>query len=182
MLEIEVKIQIQNPKDMAHKIVEQGAQLIRERYFEENTLYDFSDSRLTKKQQAFRLRKIKKKTYLTFKGSPQKSRQFKIREEYETEVKNANQIKKIFKSLGLVPNYQYDKFRTVFKIKKLKICLDETPVGNFIELEGEQTHIVKFASSLGFSRIDFIKKNYIDLYSEHRVRESESLSHSKRES
>ena len=166
MLEIEVKIQIQDPIDMAHRIIEQGAQLIRERFFEENMLYDFPDSTLTNKQQAFRLRKIKKKTYLTFKGTPQKSRQFKIREEYETEVNNANQIKKIIKSLGLVSKYQYDKFRTVFRNKKLKICLDETPVGNFIELEGEQNHIVKFASSLGFSRTDFIKKNYVDLYSE----------------
>ena len=92
MLEIEVKIQIKNPKEMNRRIVEQGAQLFRKRYFEENTLYDFSDLTLTKKQQAFRLRKIKKKAYLTFKGSPQKSRQFKIREEYETEVNNANQI------------------------------------------------------------------------------------------
>ena len=166
MLEIEVKIQIKNPKEMAHRIVELGAQLIRARYFEENTLYDFPDLILTKKKQAFRLRKIKRKTYLTFKGSPQKSRQFKIREEYETEVKSANQIKKIIKSLGLVPKFHYDKFRTVFRKKKLKICLDETPVGDFIELEGEQSHIVKFASSLGFSRTDFIKKNYIDLYTE----------------
>lgn len=166
MLEIEVKIQIKNPKGMAHKIVELGAQLVRARYFEENTLYDFSDLALTKKKQAFRLRKIKRKAYLTFKGSPQKSRQFKIREEYETEVKSANQIKKIIKSLGLVPKFQYDKFRTVFRKKKLKICLDETPVGDFIELEGEQSHIVRFASSLGFSRADFIKKNYIDLYTE----------------
>jgi len=168
MLEIEVKIRIKNPKDMAHRILEQGAELIRERTFEENMLYDFPDSTLTNKQQAFRLRKIKKRTYLTFKGAPQKSRQFKIREEFETEVKNSNQIKKIIKSLGLVSKYQYDKFRTVFRIKKLNICLDETPVGNFIELEGEQNHIVKFASSLGFSRSDFIKKNYIDLYSELR--------------
>jgi predicted adenylyl cyclase CyaB len=168
MLEIEVKIQIKNPKEIAHKIIEQGAQLVRERYFEENTLYDFPDLTLTNKRQAFRLRKINKKAYLTFKGSPQKSRQFKIREEYETEINNLNQIKKIIKSLGLVPKFQYDKFRTVFRKKKLKICLDETPVGSFIELEGEQSHIVKFASSLGFSRTDFIKKNYIDLYSESR--------------
>ncbi|MFC2168480.1 class IV adenylate cyclase [Acidobacteriota bacterium] len=165
MLEIEIKIKIENLEDMAHRIVEQGAKEVRERAFEENILYDFPDLILTNKRQAFRLRKIKKKTYLTFKGSPQKSRQFKIREEYESEVKNANQIKKIIKSLGLIPKFRYDKFRTVFRTKKLNICLDETPVGNFIELEGEQNHIVKFASSLGFSRTDFIKKNYVDLYS-----------------
>lgn len=166
MLEIEVKIKIKNPKELAARIVDLGAQLVRERYFEENTLYDFPDQSLTNKQQAFRLRKIKKKAYLTFKGSPQKSRQFKIREEYETEVNNANQIKKIIKSLGLVPKFHYDKFRTVFRKKNLNICVDETPVGNFLELEGEQNHIVKFASSLGFSRANFIKKNYVDLYLE----------------
>ncbi|MGD2245117.1 MAG: class IV adenylate cyclase [Candidatus Aminicenantes bacterium] len=163
MLEIEVKIQIKNPELMSQKILDLGATQHRARFFEENTLYDYPDQTLTKKRQAVRLRTTHQTAFLTFKDHPQKSRTFKIREEFETEVKNALQMKKIMKSLGLVPSFEYKKFRTVFRAKNLKICVDELPIGSFIELEGEQNHIVRFAESLGFSRKDFIKKDYVAL-------------------
>lgn len=164
MLEIEVKIQPkESPKESAEKILSLGAVLVKSRYLEENTLYDFPGHILTNKQQAVRLRKIGKRCYLTFKGSPQKSRRFKIRDEYETEVKNANQLKKILKSLGLSPSYTYSKYRTVFKYKKLKIFVDETQAGNFIEFEGQRSDIVRFARSMGYANSSFITKDYITL-------------------
>ena len=61
---------------------------------------------------------------------------------------------------------QYEKFRTLFRTKKLTICLDETEAGNFLELEGRQNDIVRFANALGFTRQDFIKKDYIQLIKE----------------
>ena len=167
MLEIEVKIRIdENPKEVTDRILGFGARLVKDRYFEENTLYDFPGQILRLKQQAVRLRKIKKKAYLTFKGSPQKSRRFKIREEFETEVKNAVQLKKILKSLGLSPSFSYTKHRTAFKYKKLKIFLDETQAGLFVEFEGERSDIMRFARSMGFTNSSFITKDYIALLTE----------------
>lgn len=163
MLEIEVKIKINNTKHITEKILDQGATLLRARYFEKNTLYDYSSRELYKKQQALRLREINKRTILTFKGPQHKSRKFKIREEYETEVRDRKQIKKIFKSLGLSPAFHYEKTRTIYKKKRLKICLDETPIGNYLELEGTQGDIVKFAQALGFSKKEFINLDYIQL-------------------
>ena len=164
MLEIEVKIQIkENPEEAAEYILKQGAVLVKDRYFEENTLYDFPGQILTNKRQAVRLRKIGKRSYLTFKGSPQKSRRFKIRDEYETEVKNASQLKKILKSLGLSPSYTYSKYRAVYKYKKLKIFVDETQAGNFIEFEGQQSDIMRFARSMGYANSSFITEDYITL-------------------
>ncbi|MEA2005622.1 MAG: class IV adenylate cyclase [Acidobacteriota bacterium] len=163
MTEIEVKIQIPDIHKAAEKVIAQGAQLKKERYYEENILYDLSDHSLIQRKQALRVRKIQKKYFLTFKGSPQKSRKFKIREEYETEVKNGKQLKIILKKLGFIPVFHYKKYRTVYIKGRLKICLDETCVGNFIEFEGEQHKIVEFASKLGYSRKDFIKSDYIQL-------------------
>jgi len=166
MQEIEVKIRIEeNPQNTAEKILKQGAVRVKNRYFEENTIYDFPDNILKLKRQAVRLRKIGKKATLTFKGSPQKSRRFKIRDEFETEVKNSNQLKKILKSLGLAPSFTYSKHRTVFKYKKLKIFVDETQAGNFIELEGDRSDIVRFARCLGYSNADFITQDYVALLS-----------------
>jgi predicted adenylyl cyclase CyaB len=163
MVEIEVKIRIKDISAMGEKILNLGASVEKQRFLEENTLYDFRSKELEKKQQALRLRKINKKILLTFKGPPQKSRKFKIREEYETEVRNEKQLKKILKSLGLRPAFSYQKFRTIYRKKNLKVCLDEMPIGNFMELEGKRNEIVKFAKALGLSKNEFIKLDYIQL-------------------
>ena len=63
--------------------------------------------------------------------------------------------------------FSYKKYRTVFKNKRLKICLDETSVGNFLELEGQRNDIVRFAEALQFSKKDFIKTDYIQLIKNH---------------
>jgi predicted adenylyl cyclase CyaB len=163
MVEIEIKIKVKDLSAVEGKILQLGAKLEKERFFEENTLYDFPSEALYKKRQALRLRKIGPKTFLTFKGTPQKSRKFKIRDEYETEVKHQKQLKKILKSLGLLPVFDYQKYRKVFKKGPLKISLDETSAGNFVEMEGERNEIVKFAKALGFSKDEFIKLDYVQL-------------------
>lgn len=167
-MEIEVKIKIENPEQLKDKLAELGAILIKERYQEENTLYDSSSRSLYKRQCALRLRFENRKTFLTFKGPPLKSRKFKIRQEYETEVKNRKQCKKILKELGFILAFSYNKHRSVYKKKNLKICLDETSIGNFMELEGERQDIVRFAHSLNFSKEDFIKLDYIQLIGKER--------------
>ena len=163
MVEIEVKIKIKDLSAIKERILQIGANLEKERILEENTLFDFPTAILYEKRQALRLRKIGKKTFLTFKGTPQESRKFKIRDEYETEVKHQKQLKKILKSLGLLPVFDYQKYRIVFKKGSLKINLDETSAGNFMEMEGERNEIVKFAKALGFSKDEFIKLDYIQL-------------------
>lgn len=167
-MEIEVKIKIENIEKLKDKLAEQGAALIKERYQEENTLFDFLSKSLYKRRCALRLRVENRKTFLTFKGPPLKSRKFKIRQEYETEIKNEKQCRKILKELGFIPSFSYKKRRSVYKKKNLKICLDETSIGNFMELEGERQDIVRFARSLNFSKEDFIKLDYIQLIGKER--------------
>lgn len=165
MVEIEVKIKVDDVTPFHSRLGKIGAVCIKPRQYEENILYDFEKNQLYQKHQALRLRQVGKKSFLTFKGTPKKSRQFKIRNEFETEVKNKKEIKRILKSLELKPVFEYQKYRTVFKKKRVKICLDEIRSGHFIELEGPQSDIVRLACSLGFSRKNFIKEDYISLLS-----------------
>ena len=111
-----------------------------------------------------RLREVGRKAFLTFKGAPQKSRRFKVREEFETEVRNGRELRRILRSLGLVAGFRYAKHRTVFRKGAVKICLDETAVGHFAELEGERSDIVKLAKTLGFSPARMIKRDYVAAY------------------
>jgi len=163
VLEIEIKVRVPDLKTVRARLLELGAVLIRERHHEKNTLYDFRDGSLYGKQQALRLRTIGRKAYLTFKGTPLKSRRFKVREEFETEVKNGRQLQLTLKILGLVPVFSYEKRRTVFKKGPLKICLDETVAGSFIEFEGDREKIVRFAKLLKIPRNDWIKLDYPQL-------------------
>jgi adenylate cyclase class 2 len=163
MTEIEVKIEVKDIDQIKEKITSIGAKLVKNRFLEENTLYDFPTQSLYKQRKALRLRTANKKTFLTFKGAPQKSRKFKIRKEYETEVKSGKNMKKILKELKLVPTIRYKKYRSIYRMNRLKICLDETSFGLFVELEGERNEIVKAANALGFKKKDFIKSDYIQL-------------------
>ena len=163
MTEIEVKIRIQDPKAVREKLLGLGAALSRERHRETTALYDNAAGALRAGRRALRLRATGKQATLTFKGEPQKSRSFKVREEFETQVRDPKELRKILKALGLKETFAYTKHRTVFRKKRLTICIDETSVGNFLELEGERHEITRFARSLVFGRTDFITSDYVEM-------------------
>ncbi len=163
MTEIEVKVKIGDPAEAHKKLISLGAKVSRERALEENAFYDFPAGLLGAKRQGLRLRTVGRTSWLTFKGAPQKSRSFKVRVEYETGVRDVKQAREILRGLGLKVTFAYRKHRTWFRRGRLKVSLDETPVGNYLELEGERHEITRFARALGFRRADFITLDYVQM-------------------
>ena len=163
MTEIEIKIKIDDPKAMREKLLGLGVAVSRDRHFEKNVLYDFDSGALRASRRALRLRTTGKRATLTFKGEPQKSRSFKVREEFETQVRDPREMRRILKALGLKEVFAYGKHRTVLRKSRLTLCIDETEAGNFLELEGERHEIVKFARALKVRRTEFITRSYIEL-------------------
>ncbi|GAC1621326.1 MAG: hypothetical protein PVS2B2_20420 [Candidatus Acidiferrum sp.] len=95
----------------------------------------------------------------------------KVRDEIETVVTDAATLATIFEGLGMRGWFRYEKYRTTYRLrarwaKGLLIELDETPVGNFVELEGPPKTIDRAATELGFSKKDYVLKNYLTLYRE----------------
>ena len=169
MVEIEVKVQVKDPASARQAILKSGAELEKERYPEENTLFDLPSRVLTEKRCALRLRRAGRKVFLTFKGAPQKSRRFKVREEHETEVRDEKAVRQILRGLGFVAVFRYEKSRTTFRRGRLKISLDETAAGAYLEFEGERSDIVKYARTLGFSSADMIKQDYVEILRQGRA-------------
>jgi adenylate cyclase class 2 len=161
--EVEVKVRVDDLDAVRGRLLALGAALLKERYHEENTLYDRRDRRLTERREALRVRRIGRKTFVTFKGAPEKSRRFKIRTEHETEVRNGKAFVRILQALGFVPLVRYAKDRTVLGKGTLKICLDKTTFGSFVEFEGEREKIVRMAKALEFPQKDWIRKDYVQL-------------------
>ena len=166
MTEIEVKIRVDDIKAVREKILGLGAVVARERHLEENVLFDFDPPALRPARRALRLRIAGRRATLTFKGEPQKSRSFKVREDFETQVRDPQETRRILKALGLTEGFAYRKHRTVLRKSRLTICLDETAAGDFLELEGERHEITRFARALGFGRADFITRSYVEMLGE----------------
>lgn len=166
MTEIEVKIRIGDARAAREKLLGLGAAVARERHLEKNVLYDFPAGTLRAARRALRLRTTGKRATLTFKGEPRKSRSFKVREEFETQVRDPRQMRRVLAALGLREVFAYEKRRTVFRRARLTVTLDETAAGNFLELEGERHEIVRFAKALGHGRADFITASYVDILGE----------------
>lgn len=163
MLEIEVKVPAADPVAARARLLELGAVVLQERHLEENTLFDFRGGDLTLRREALRLRTRGKRAELTFKGAPQRSRRFKIRREFETEVRKPKQARKILAALGFVPVFSYSKHRTVLKIDRVRVCLDETAAGNFLEFEGERNRITALLRKLGIPTRMMTKDTYVEL-------------------
>jgi adenylate cyclase class 2 len=166
------------------------------RVHEWNTVFDTPRQDLRKREELLRIRMempdrntsqrpriAAQPALLTFKrpiggrraraGKKSRRERHKIREEIELRVADATALARIFDGLGMQPSIHYEKYRTTFRLppskpwaKGLLIELDETPIGTFVELEGPPKAIDRAASELGFSKKDYILKNYLRLNSE----------------
>ena len=91
---------------------------------------------------------------------------FKEKLETEVVVYNPAAWRRAVQKLGLREGFRYEKYRTSFRFGGAHLDLDETPVGNFLEIEGPPAAIDRIARRLGFLPRDYIRATYWDLYVE----------------
>ena len=166
-LEIEVKIKVDDLEEIKRKIIKLGFWTIAPYSFEHNILFDTKDERLKKNRLLLRLRKVDDKYIVTFKHPPEQSfdaSYYKIREEKEIEVSDYENVKSIFSGLGFKVFFIYEKYREIFDNRNVKIMMDHTPIGDFIEIEGDAEGIDKTAAQLGYGKSDYITDNYMTLF------------------
>jgi adenylate cyclase, class 2 len=133
--------------------------------FEANILYETEDRRLARSGMLLRLRQIGNRALVTWKG-PGEPGPYKSRPELETTIGSAEVVGQILEQLGYKPSFRYEKYRTEFTggAGEGIVTVDETPIGDFLELEGAGDWIDATAKTLGFSRADYILDSYGRLY------------------
>jgi adenylate cyclase, class 2 len=183
--EIEVKLRIADLPAMLARLAQMGA-ISRGRVLEQNTLFDTPRSNFRGSGRLIRVRIEKPapeqgmaggraQAVLTAKGRPgaepkpprHASSRYKERTEREVILATPSSFTRNLPALGLRRGFRYEKFRTSFVFRGLHLDLDETPVGTFLELEGEPQAIDRAAKALGFSPIDYLRATYWDLYADH---------------
>jgi adenylate cyclase, class 2 len=177
------------------------------RVHEENVIFDTPQGGLAKHGQLLRIRtevlegrarsrdgNARRRVLVTFKSPIARPASFgsggaqhgshKVREEIEVEVTEAEKLTKIFEGLGMSGWFRYEKYRTTFRLPAKKVWargllieLDETPIGTFVELEGPAEAIDRAANELGYSKHDYVLKNYLVLYMEDCRQKNEQPAH-----
>lgn len=163
--ETEVKIPLPDAVAILDRLNQAGFTMSAPRQFESNTLYDSPDRKLRQASMIVRLRETGAKFVLTWKG-PGEAGKYKSRPELETAVGSLDVLHKILGHLGFEPIFRYEKYRREFAdhVADGVITLDETPIGDFLELEGPGDWIDKTAQRLGFSPKDYLLDSYGRLY------------------
>ena len=87
-----------------------------------------------------------------------------MRVEHETQVTDGDATIAVLTGLGFCSRYRYQKYRTVLRLDDLEICLDETPIGCFVELEGPPDEIDRAAARLGFEPAEYVRETYGELH------------------
>lgn len=134
-----------------------------------NSLYDLPGGALRRKGQLLRLRKYGTDWVLTHKAKGKTGRH-KSREETETKVADGEKMDAMLRALGYAPVFRYEKFRAEWGEGEGHIVLDETPIGNFGEIEGPSRWIDRTARLLGISPRDYITQSYAELFFEWKRR------------
>jgi adenylate cyclase class 2 len=149
-------------------------------YFEDNIIYDDERGSLRKSEKVLRLRKGDRTT-LTLKipAPPQElvdsgESRYKVREEYEIEISDFETAEKIVTELGFRKSFRYQKNREVFTVGPTSVLLDHTPIGEYIEIEGDRNSIETLADELNLTLDEGITENYMSLYAEYRRQNSKA--------
>ena len=111
-----------------------------------NTLYDLPGLPLRKRGELLRLRKCGR-VVLTHKAKGTTGRH-KSRVETETRIADGAKLDVNLRALGFGPTFRYEKFRAEWSDGKGHVVVDETPIGNFGEIEGASRWIDETARTL----------------------------------
>ena len=163
--EIEIKFTVADLRVLARQLRAGGFRLVTRRTHEMNTLYDLPGEVLRNKKELLRIRKYGSEWTVTHKSKGKLGRH-SSRTELETGVSDGKKLDLILRALGYTPTFRYEKFRAEWTDGKGQVVVDETPIGNFCEIEGQPRWIDAVAKKLSVSPSDYITKNYATLFAE----------------
>lgn len=179
MIEVEVKVSVEDPKQMERSIIELGATPIGIDA-QADTYYNAPHRDFGKTDEALRIRVQDGHSILTYKG-PKMDDVSKTRKEVQVQIDDTENIGNILSSLGFFPVAIVTKKRKNFRIGDFYIALDEVrDLGNFMEVEitvkdpknfrEKVESIFKFMAKLGIKRESTIRKSYLEMMLEKNER------------
>jgi len=176
-VETEIKFRVDDLAGLSRRLLDAGFRLQTPRSFESNVLYDTPDRKMRARTEILRIRDYAGHCLLTHKRLPDVGPgedTHKHRVETETNVSDGAALAQVFLSLGLVAAFRYEKWRTEWEDGEGHCVVDETPIGNFAELEGSAEWIDRTAERLGIPASQYITLSYGRLFEQWRQQQGSS--------
>ena len=164
MVEEEIKVPVASLAAVRARLAEHGAVLAEPAVLEENWVFDDAEGSLARSGRLLRLRRFGARTILTFKEAGRFEGGIKSRPEFETGLTDGDGGLAILAALGFVPARRYQKRREVWLFEGLQVALDETPMGAFVEVEGDARRLLPTARRLGLDPECAARGTYLDLW------------------
>ena len=166
-IETEVKFRVHHPKALEAALRSLQFHCETPRTFERNILFDTPQHTLRASRQILRLRRYGERWVLTHKqttpnDSPEARHKQRI--ETETEVEDGEAVAAIFAVLGYAPAFIYEKWRSEWADGAGHCVIDETPIGQYAELEGPPEWIDHMLASLRIDQADVTTLSYGRLF------------------
>jgi len=170
-IETEIKFRVHDLAALNQRLQAAGFTLQTPRAFESNVLFDTPDRAMRARTEILRIRGYAGRWTITHKRLPDVGPgedTHKHRIETETEVSDGDALAQVFISLGLVPAFRYEKWRAEWSDGEGHCVVDETPIGNYAELEGSPEWIDRAAARLGVAPAQYITLSYGRLFDQWR--------------
>jgi adenylate cyclase class 2 len=164
-VEIEMKFRVDDLEPIEAGLAACGFALLRPRAEERSVLWD-RGGELRSQGCALRLRRFGGRALLTWKGAQVADPLLKIRPEVETGIEDPEALEGILAALGFAPALTMVKSRAVWTRGALEACLDRTPFGCYVELEGTREEIREAAQALGLREDQVEPRSYAALFAE----------------
>ncbi len=166
--ETEAKFYVRDLKRIATRIQDLGAHLVQSRVLETNLRFDLPDGGLRSEGRVLRLRRDTEARF-TYKGPSTNEQGVLSRTEIEFTVGDFEKAKEFMEALGYQKLLYYDKYRTTYELQTSEgsahVMLDELPYGNFVEIEGESSEMIRaIADQLNLNMDAAIGTSYTSLF------------------
>ena len=164
LIETEVKIEINNLKGFVAKLLENGT-VFKDKDFQRTVRMDTPGLNLEKRKVFLRVRSGLGNT-VTLKVKKEENKNYKLRDEYETEVKDINVLTQIFTILGFSKHFVMEKYRANYSYEGVEISVDELPFGIYVEFEGTKEGINNALKVFGLDKTKRITVTYWHIFDE----------------
>jgi adenylate cyclase class 2 len=168
VIEREIKLRFPTPEEARRAVLATGATRVRERRLQDDRLVDNAHGTLRRARSVLRVRYEAEGAWLTFKGPPRPSI-MKVREELETAIADSARLLQMLDRLGFQVWFRYQKYREEYSLGNALVAIDETPIGTFVEIEGDEQAVTDVARTLGRAPIDYIVESYRTLFVRYRA-------------
>jgi adenylate cyclase class 2 len=166
--ELEVKFNLSGRQKMEERLA--GKAVLRApRVHEVNLRLDTPDHALLYTGRLLRLRQDTR-SRLTYKGPGSEQGGARLRQELEFTVSDFDTTLHLFEALGYTIVLMYEKYRTTYELGEVEVVVDETPIGDFLEIEGpDGKSIRQAANELGLDWEKRILDSYTMLFEHTRA-------------